>query len=549
MASAKPWKIKAQAARNNRDASLAKIDPPIQISRSTLPLSSQGLPIELLTPREYDLTANYSAVQLLNQLRNKSTSSEELTRAFLRRAAIAHHATNCLTELMWDEAIERARCLDSLPEPLGPLHGLPISVKEHQGMHVYNKSLDCGYVSWIGTPSPHSPLNEILWKAGCVFFARTNQPQTLQCIETNNNIYGRTVNPWNRNLSPGGSSGGEGALVGMRGSVLGIGGDIGGSVRVPAANNGLYGFKPTAKRLGVAGMTAAMGGSEGILATYGPIATERETIELFMKVVLDGQPWKTDPSLESRFWSPESVDRPLKIGVMWSDGVVKPHPPIQRALENVAEHCRRAEMKVVEWEPLEHGSAWDLYVSLLYPDGGADARRPIEASGEPMLPLIKWITVDQAESKERTIHEYWKLITQRETYRARYAAHWNSTANDDGQEIDVILCPAGPGAASLHDTARYWPYTSHWNLLDYPAAIFPSGIFVDPLKDVKAVSYKPTNDQDAYNHDLYDAAKFAGAPVSLQVVGRKGMDEKVMAALKGIETAMGRLDERFMARD
>lgn len=540
MTSPETWEVKAQVARDARDASLAKANPPLQLPSDDLPLISQGLPSEHLTSREYDLTTSYTALQLLENLRNKSISAEELTRAFLRRAAIAQHATNCLTEVMWDEAIERAKYLDSLPEPLGPLHGLPMSVKEHQGMHLYNKPVNCAYVDWIGTPSPHSPLNQILWNAGCVFFARTNEPQTLQCIETNNNIYGRTLNPWNRNLSSGGSSGGEGALIGMHGSVLGIGGDIGGSVRVPAAVNGLYGFKPTAKRLGVTGMTAAMVGSEGIQATYGPIATERETLELFMKVVLDGQPWKMDPSLETRLWKPVTISKPLKIGVMWSDGVVKPHPPIKRALEHVTSHCKQAGMKVVEWEPLDHGPAWDLYISLLYPDGGADARRPIEASGEPILPLINWITVDQPESKERTIHEYWKLVTQREIYRAKYAAHWNSTANDDGQEVDVILCPAGPGAASLHDTARYWPYTSHWNLLDYPAVIFPSGIYVDPAKDPKDPQYEPMNDQDKYNDDLYDAEKFVGAPVGLQVVGRKGMDEEVMAALGEIERAMGR---------
>lgn len=161
-----------------------------------------------------------------------------------------------------------------------------------------------------------------------------------------------------------------------------------------------------------------------------------------------------------------------------------------------------------------------------------------------MLPLIKWITVDQSESKERSIPEYWKIVAERERYRAKYAAHWNATASGDNHEVDVILCPAGPGVASRHDTAKYWPYTSQWNLLDYPAAVFPSGIFVDPLIDVKDLSYKPMNEQDGYNHDLYDAEKFAGTPISLQVVGRRGMDEKVMAALKEIEGAMGRLDQK-----
>jgi amidase len=118
---------------------------------------------------------------------------------------------------MWDEAIERAKYLDSLPEPAGPLHGLPISVKEHHCMK--GKTTHASYVAWIGTESHDNPLNNTLWDAGSVFYVRTTGPQTLMHLECNNNVYGRTVNPWNRDLTSGGSSGGEGALVGMRGSL------------------------------------------------------------------------------------------------------------------------------------------------------------------------------------------------------------------------------------------------------------------------------------------------------------------------------------------
>jgi amidase len=153
-------------------------------------------------------------------MRTKRLSSEELTKAFLRRAAVAQLATNCLTELMWDDAIQRARHLDSLPEPIGPLHGLPISVKEQLGTKGSNQQANGSYVAYVGKHQGSSLLLDILWDAGCVYFARTTQPQTIMHLETESNIYGRTVNPYNRNLTPGGSSGGESALIGLRGSVL-----------------------------------------------------------------------------------------------------------------------------------------------------------------------------------------------------------------------------------------------------------------------------------------------------------------------------------------
>ena len=121
---------------------------------------------------------------------------------------------------MWDEAIARARYLDALPEPQGELFGLPISTKEHHGMVGSDIVTNASFVGWIGKPHVSNLLYDTLWSEGCVFFARTTQPQAIMHLETNSVIYGRTVNPYNRELTSGGSSGGESALLGLRGSVL-----------------------------------------------------------------------------------------------------------------------------------------------------------------------------------------------------------------------------------------------------------------------------------------------------------------------------------------
>lgn len=131
-----------------------------------------------------------------------------------------------------------------------------------------------------------------------------------------------------------------------------------------------------------------------------------------------------------------------------------------------------------------------------------------------------------------------QLCTEREDYRAAYARAWTNTGKD-GQEVDVILCPPSFGAATPHDQSRYWGYTAQWNLLDYPAAVFPVTT-VDPTKDIKNTSYVPKNDQDKFVYDMYSPEKYKDAPVSLQIVGRRQYDEKVLAALKEIEHAMGR---------
>ena len=89
--------------------------------------------------------------------------------------------------------------------------------------------LNAGYVAmWEDKATENAHVLKILLDAGAVFFARTTQPQTMMHLETDSNLYGVTVNPYNGDLSAGGSSGGEGALIGLRGSCLGIGTDIGG---------------------------------------------------------------------------------------------------------------------------------------------------------------------------------------------------------------------------------------------------------------------------------------------------------------------------------
>ncbi|KAF4984915.1 hypothetical protein FDECE_16981 [Fusarium decemcellulare] len=534
------WQEKAQWAKRQRDASLAHVQPPLQGVPDELPLSSQGLPQNILTPREIEITESYGIIELLKILRERKISVEEVTRAFLRRAALAHAATNCLTELLWNLAIERAKYLDSLPEPKGALFGLPISTKEHQGMVGDGVTTSAGIAAWVGKKHGSNLLYDTLWAEGCVFFARTTQPQAIMHLETESPVYGRTVNPYNRNLTPGGSSGGESALLGMRGSVLGIGSDIGGSIRCPSAHVGVYGFKPSMKRISATGLRAPMAGRDTIWGCAGPMAVDRDGLELVMKVALSVKPWRIDPSLVVKEWAPYVFTSPPKIAIQWWDGVVQPHPPMTRALREVAELCRKAGMEVVDWpcEDLDHGLAWDIISALYWPDGGKEVLDMFKEVGEPLLPLTKFIIHEQPTVKSLNASELMKLCVERDAYRARYAQAWSNTGKDS-REVDVILCPPSFGAATPHEKSRYWGYTSQWNLLDYPAAVFPV-TEVDPVLDVKDVNYAPKNDQDKAIYDMYSPDTFQNAPVSLQVVGRKQEDEKVLAALVEIERAMGR---------
>ncbi|KAI9740774.1 MAG: hypothetical protein M1818_004739 [Claussenomyces sp. TS43310] len=548
-----------------RDASLAAIEPPLVGIPDKIPNNVCSVADDVLTPDEINITS-YDVPILLRLMRDKELSCEAVTRAFLRRAALAQKLTNCITELLPQRAIERAQYLDSLDEPVGPLHGLPISVKEHHGMA--GCTTHCSYVKFIGKPQVGEvSLNEVLWKAGAVFYARTTQPQAVMHLETSSNIYGVTTNPHNTNLTSGGSSGGESALIGFRGSVLifkGVGGDIGGSIRNPAACTGVYGFKPTTFRIGKTGGLMAFNGQEGIISTQGPLSTSRSGLNLFMESYLSYEPWIKDDYLAPIPWRPVTLPPRLKIAIMWSDGIVIPHPPITRALKEVARSLADAGIELVDWVPEGHDECWDITQALYFEDGGQTMEQTVLDGGEVLLPLTKWLVKDNENVRYRTVEEvcavslllYFspaqeiliqsnansilkQLKVRRNMYRLRYNNLWLSTGQTDGHPVDAILCPAAPGAAPEHGNSKYWSYTSQWNLLDYPGAVFPVSA-VNPKFDLPNKDYVPLNEKDRLNYSLYEPSRYVDAPIGLQLVTRRFEDEKCLAILEVVEKAMGR---------
>jgi len=247
-------------------------------------------------------------------------------------------------------------------------------------------------------------------------------------------------------------------------------------------------------------------------------------------------PWKDEKS-----YLGGSQGKKLKVAVLWDDGVVKPHPPVIRALKQVVDKLSGVEgVEIVKWKPYKHDEAWKIIASLYFCDGAKEESDAIDASGEPWRPLSKFIIKENPFVKEHTIHDLWYWNQKREQYKKDYAQVWNETATAVAENgvpvgtVDVILCPVGPGAAPPLDHARYWGYTSQWNLLDYPALVFPVSK-VDPEIDVVEEGYEPMNEQDGFNYKLYEPEKYRDAPVSLQLVGRRYDDEKVIEALEFIQ--------------
>ncbi|SCZ96293.1 BZ3500_MvSof-1268-A1-R1_Chr8-2g10097 [Microbotryum saponariae] len=532
--------------------------------RNVTHLSLEGI----LSNKDLQITETVNLDELLRKLREGEWSSEEVTAAFCRRAVVAHELTNCLTETFFDRALARARELDQIlkktGKPVGPLHGLCISLKDQ--IDVEGVELNMGYVGAIGNISKQNAvLVDILLKAGAVLYCKTNIPQTLMAGETVNNVYGRTVNPHNGDLTCGGSSGGEGecdeplypwfgqhshhvqkisgALIAMRGSPLGVGTDIGGSIRIPAGFNGIYGFKPSYNRIPYQGATNSMVGFEAIPSVAGPMSSSIAGLKLFVKAVVEAEPWRVDPYVTYRPWQDELYQlkdyaggNKLCFGLWRDDGHCRPAAPYARALDKTKKALEAGGHTVIDWSFDDALEGLKILVDLYAADGEKGFDIACAESGEPRI----FGRMNRGDGKELTASQYWELCARRKVYVKSQLDAWEATSSitGTGRPLDAIIGPVSCHAPEVHGVAAWGWYTGLANLHDYPVGLFPV-IQVDPKLDPSApapASYRSATEKRI--QETYDPVLYEDAPIGLQCMGRKGQDEAILRMTEIIDAAL-----------
>ncbi|KAL4895376.1 amidase signature domain-containing protein [Aspergillus ambiguus] len=544
------WK---QLAEAKRQSILDAIPPEWRIKEPIPPAGElrdvTGAYIQqYLTPREIEITET-DAVRIAEKTTSGQWTALEVTEAFCHRAALAHQLVSCLHEIFFDAAIEDAKRLDVYfaehKKPMGPLHGLPISLKDQ--FHVKGVETTMGYVGWIGTfqgktDDPRraafdSELVRELRDLGAVLYCKTSVPATLMCGETVNNIISYTTNPKNRLLSCGGSSGGEGALIALKGSPAGFGTDIGGSVRIPACFNGLYGIRPSSGRIPYEGAANSMDGQNTILSVIGPLAASVNSLRLLFKAVLSQQPWYYDPLVAEVPWRDEleqetraliaqstAGNSKLAFGIVYHDGIVHPHPPIARALKIVEQTLKRLGHKVIPWEAPAAATGYDLASRIYNLDGGTDVGYHFGLSGEPAPSQIV-----VTKGVEKTASEIAAINVAKREYQKLYMDYWNSTAEvtGTGRPVDGVISPCAPHAAVLPGKYDHVGYSALVNLLDYTSVVFPV-TNADKSVDVLPSALEYLSDIDRKVQSDYDADAYDGAPAGLQLMGRRLQEEKML---------------------
>lgn len=499
---------------------------------------------------------NLGAAQLAQLIASGQATSVEVVEQHIAQVEKVNPALNAMVWPLFDSARAAAHEADAKQargEPLGPLHGVPFSVKE--------------YLDVPGTPSTHGLLSRKghratdediyvrrMREAGGIPLCKTNVPQWLLYYESTNPVYGATNNPHNLKRTAGGSSGGEGALVAAGASPIGVGSDIGGSIRIPSHFCGVTGLKPTAGRCNDA--TSFMpSGQRSILAQVGPIAPFVADVALGLQI-LNGSTAAFEPSRPLGDWRAVDV-RQLRVGFYVQDGLVPCAPAMQRAVHEAAEALQKAGAQVVPWSPPDTRKAFDAFLGILGGDAmgtfkrrhGPGPKTPPIAQLMLVASLPQWLVrllagflpllgqhsmaANLKAFGDYSGQHFWDMTEAMVLYQGRFA---QAMQQAQGGPIDLILCPPCPLPAYTHgastDLLTAGSYAPLYNLLGYPAGVVP----VTRVRAEEAPGLPTSNDIILKLAHKVSAGS-AGLPVGVQVVAKPWMEHHALAAMQVIETA------------
>lgn len=450
-----------------------------------------------------------TVTRIVNAIRKREVTAREVVEASLRRIERTNGELNAVVNLAAERAIARAEALDERQasrEPLGPLHGVPFTLKD--GFDA------AGFPTTFGSPSHEanvpaadSTVAARLLAAGAVLLGKSNVPPFLSSMQTDNPVFGRTNNPWDLERTPGGSSGGAGAAIAGGLVPFDIGSDLSGSIRIPASFCGVFGLKPTANRLPQTGHMA-LGNDvprvDRTLGVVGPMARTAEDLALLARTIAgaDGHdfevppvPWGDVPNIELRG---------LRVAFRSRFDGVPTAKEVSEAVVSVAKTLEGLGAVVVERDPGFTKSSldevWPLHFRCLL-----SAMKSLEGMPFPIPDLGPAPTVGEVV---RIQHGRDRLIAAIEGMFG---------------EIDVYLTPVTPTVAVPHAPPRSpmlvdgEPVESRF--VDH--YLYPFGFTGNPCVVVPC------------------GISGGGLPLAVQLVGKRWGDERLLGIAAAVAKAAG----------
>jgi Asp-tRNA(Asn)/Glu-tRNA(Gln) amidotransferase A subunit family amidase len=454
------------------------------------------------------------AIEMARQIREKKISPVELAEAHLTKIDRLNPRLNAYVHVDAETVLREARQAENAlmsGQALGPLHGVPISIKSSiavAGMKFESGTkLRAGHVA-----TGDAPLVSRLRNAGAVVLGVTNAPELLMAWETDNLLYGRTNSPWDLERTPGGSSGGEAAAIASGMSAGGVGSDGGGSIRVPAHFSGICGLKPTPGRIPATGHFPESRGPFAQLGVVGPMARTVGDLKLLFEVMQGPDDGDTCAAPVALRWPDDDEIKRMRIGYFEDDERTPVTPETRMAVRTAVIALRNAGFQVDPVRLNCLNEARELWRRLFVKCGGILIRAMFTGEHEQSSILKQFLEWSAAEP-ELTADSLLNTSLSRDSVREVFLGAMRN--------YPILLCPVAAIPAFRHGerswkidgkTVHYldaWSYTAWFNLLGTPAAVVP-------------VSHS--------NGRL---------PIGVQIVGRPWEEERVLSIATVIEKECG----------
>ena len=344
-----------------------------------------------------------SATELAAAIRSGEVSALAVTQSVLARIGSVNPVINALAEVMEEQALAAAVAADdalAAGTAIGPLHGVPLTIKVNVDMagHATTDGLSCMQDHCATTDSP---LVAHLRQAGAVIVGRSNTPAFSLRWFTDNDIHGRTLNPLNAGITPGGSSGGAAAAVACGMAPIAHGNDYGGSIRYPAWACGVVGLRTSVGRVPSykASAKTERGISNQLMSVQGPLTRTIADARLVMTVMAQGS--ALDPG-----WVPAPLEypdtqQPLRVALFKRHAGYDADPSVVRALEQAAHWLAQAGYLVEEAEPPHFEEGAELWRQLVYDDLRRGGLSAIEALGDAAVRTNLRLTLEGRPQLDR----------------------------------------------------------------------------------------------------------------------------------------------------
>jgi amidase len=458
----------------------------------------------------------WPAARLAHAIATAQISSREAVQSCLDRIAAVNPQLNALVEVSAEEAREAAAEADrqvAAGTPLAPLHGVPVTTKMN--------SDQAGHATTNGVAALKDDVAEVdspqvasLRRAGAILVGRSNTPSFSFRWITNNDIHGRTLNPWDATRTPGGSSGGAASSVAAGMTPIAHGNDIGGSVRYPAYACGVVGLRPTVGR--VSSMHRLPEGADPMLAfpsmgVEGPLARSIEDVRLALRCM--AAPDARDPVHVPGVTAPPPAPRPLRVGMVRDVGVAAPTSGVNAALDQAAAWLGDAGYVVEEVELPLLGEAYRLWWLLVMEEFRLVMPMVEQFGDDGIKRAAQHYYQVRAEmfGEEPGLTRYmtgygrrWTLIRQLSEFMERYSTILLPVSSEQAFEQDADLV----GVDRMREVIA-----AQWSMMAVPLLGFP-GLAV------------PTGVAD-------------GLPVGVQLLGRRFDEEALLDAGAVIEARAG----------